>query len=206
MNLQDGERDTKAAKAALILGYTGVGLLWIWRMIHPRSAKPSVGRAETWATRMAGKLEIWAQQAEKADEAPDSVERKAEGKPLQSLSLTTPGDAPLDRLARSAAAEAAGELSGSRIPPFDRKPSSWQSDSPAMLDVLAHQRFESPRLEGWHEPRPGKLPVPTFAPAIMAFGIVMFAMGLATTWYVCLIGSVIFAVAARRWAGELQEE
>jgi hypothetical protein len=31
-------------------------------------------------------------------------------------------------------------------------------------------------------------------------------MGLATVWYVCLVGSLVFAVAAWRWTGELQGE
>lgn len=199
------EQDGKAAKAALGLGYAGLALLWVWRMIHPSSAKAldkQPGKqGATWVAKLTGKLNVWAQRQE---ETADPAAPEAPRKDLPSLSLSTPGYASLDQVARYAAAEA--DLPTEPLPPFDRKPRSWQSDSPAMLEVLAHQRLESPRLEGWNEPRPGKLPVPTFAPAIMAFGIIMFAMGLATTWYVCLVGSLIFTLAAWRWTAELQEE
>ena len=205
------EKDTRAAKAAVALGYAGLGFLWIWRMVHPSSTRPRTKKPDSWAAKVVGMLESWARDAEEAvGEEPPTPALPVQQAPLPSLSLTTPGDAPLDRVARTAAAEreaeAAGAKPGERIQPFDRKPCAWEPGSALVLEVLAQQRLESPRLEGWHEPRPGKLPVPTFAPAIMAFGIVMFAMGLATTWYICAVGSLIFAVAAWRWAGELQEE
>ncbi len=215
MKRPDEKQDGKAAKAALAMGYTGLALLWVWRLIHPSSAKVPSRQEPTWATQTAGKLNAWVQRLEKASETPEPSGRDAKGAAhdgaepggqLESLSLTTPGDASLDRVARYAAADAASGRPTEPLPPFDREPRSWQSDSPMMLEVLAHQHLESPRLEGWNEPRPGKLPLPTFAPAIMAFGIIMFAMGLATTWYVCLVGSLIFAVSAWRWTAELQEE
>jgi hypothetical protein len=116
----------------------------------------------------------------------------------ESLSLSTPADAPLDRLARIAADE-------KRTPPSPRDAFPAQREE-SVEDVLQCQGLESARLPGWGEPKPDRLPVPTYAPAVMAFGIVIFAMGLATIWYVCVVGSLVFAVAAWRWVGELQGE
>ena len=201
-----------AANAALAAGYLGFGLLWVWRLIHPSSAKAPSKSEPAWAAKTAGKLSAWAQRLEEATgtPGPDATDgahhdkQETDGASLPSLSLTTPGYAAFDQIAQYAADEAG--LPTAPLPPFDRKPGPWQANSPLVLEVLAHQRLESPRLEGWNEPRPGKLPLPTFAPAIMAFGIIMFAMGLATTWYVCLVGSLVFAIAAWRWTAELQEE
>jgi hypothetical protein len=85
-------------------------------------------------------------------------------------------------------------------------PQPWTHSSQKVADLLERQSLESARLPGWALPMPDRLPVPTYAPAVMALGIVVFAMGLATTWYVCLVGASVFAVAAWRWAGELQGE
>ncbi|HTU43996.1 MAG TPA: hypothetical protein VMF91_02980 [Bryobacteraceae bacterium] len=117
---------------------------------------------------------------------------------LESLSLSTPGDAPLDRLARIAAHEKREPL-----PPRGKLPPQREE---SVEDVLQCQALESARLPGWSEPKPDRLPIPTFAPAVMALGVVIFAMGLATVWYVCVVGSLVFAVAAWRWGGELQGE
>lgn len=127
---------------------------------------------------------------------------------LESLSLESVGNAPLDHLARTAAAE---EGDGSRIPPevnvqSDGAILNAQATINPEDEVLKHQSLESPLLRGWNAPAPERLPVPTFAPAIMAMGIVVFAMGIVTTWYVGLVGVLIFAVAAWRWVGELQGE
>ncbi|MGH9511837.1 MAG: hypothetical protein ACRD2U_06835 [Terriglobales bacterium] len=114
---------------------------------------------------------------------------------LESLSQKTPGDAPLDRLARAASNGEHGRAT------------SFRGEQTILSgeEVLKTQALESARLPGWNLPRPANLPVPTFAPAIMAMGIVVFAMGLVTTWYVCAAGAMIFAVATWRWVGELQE-
>ena len=133
---------------------------------------------------------------------------------LESLSLSTPGDAPLDRLARRAAREK-WEVRLIRNAPGDRasqalaaelSPHRPQHKEESVAEVLQHQELESDPLPGWSEPRPAKLPVPTYSPAIMALGIVIFALGLATVWYVCTVGAIVFAVAVWRWVGELQGE
>jgi hypothetical protein len=134
--------------------------------------------------------------------------------PLEDLSHDTPGDAPLDRLARRATLEEnipvlfrpGGGVADPKTPLPEGPSHPWTHTSRNVADLLEHQSLESAPLTGWSMPMPERLPVPTYAPAVMALGIVIFAMGLATTWYVCLIGSVVFAIAAWRWAGELQGE
>lgn len=126
--------------------------------------------------------------------------------PLQDLQAAQ-GNQPLDRLAQTAGRDVRKDCLPQNLPQagFEESEQSWSHDSDVVTRVLLYQRLEEPRLKGWVEPRPAKLPVPTFAPAIMAFAIVLFAMGLATTWYVCLAGAIAFAVAAWRWVDELQE-
>jgi hypothetical protein len=97
---------------------------------------------------------------------------------------------PLDRVAR---------LAGRSELPEPLEPSS-------VGEVLEQQSLMSDQLEGWSAAAPERLPIPTYAPAIMALGVVLFAMGLATVWYVCVVGSIVFAIAAWRWTGELQGE
>jgi hypothetical protein len=129
---------------------------------------------------------------------------------LQDLQASQGAEA-LDRLAQTADADfrkrdQRREPSLEKAPPFQKPEHSWSNDDELVARVLRYQRLEEPRLQGWSEPRPTKLPLPTYAPAIMAFSIVLFAMGLATIWYVCVIGAMVFAVAAYRWVDELQEE
>jgi hypothetical protein len=129
---------------------------------------------------------------------------------MEGLSRSTPGDAPLDRISRIAAREQREEpesghskLNIFEPPGCDDPPLANEASVGALLQ---HQSLNSYRLEAWSISEPKRLPVPTYAPAVMAFGIVLFAMGLATTWYVCVAGSLVFAVAAWRWVGELQGE
>ena len=58
----------------------------------------------------------------------------------------------------------------------------------------------------WNEPQPASIPALTYAPATMALGIVIFALGLITRWYVALVGGVIFARAIWMWVGDLTDE
>jgi len=134
----------------------------------------------------------------RARQRPPRREARREQRPdpephLPSLSLSSPGDAPLDRIARLAARNNDLDLPS----PLEHR---------GVADVLEQQSLTSEHLEGWSVPEPARLPIPTYAPAIMAFGIVLFAMGLATVWYVCVAGSLVFAIAAWRWTGEMQGE
>jgi hypothetical protein len=189
-----GERS--AAAVSLIFGYlaiVGVGVCKAMKAEKP----PSNG------AKSAGPGELRGESRNGKNEREEK---------LQSLSLGTPGDAPLDRLARRAAdeereeerVEATGGTRELTRPKPTGPPQAWTRDSPSVAEVLRHQSLESKPLEGWSIPMPERLPVPTFAPAVMALGIIIFAMGLATIWYVCVVGAIVFAIAAWRWTGELQ--
>ena len=56
---------------------------------------------------------------------------------------------------------------------------------------------------GWHVPHPTRLPVPTYAPAMTAFGIVFIALGAVTVWPLSAVGALIFVLAIAKWIGEL---
>jgi hypothetical protein len=56
---------------------------------------------------------------------------------------------------------------------------------------------------GWHVPHPSRLPAPTYAPVMTAFGIVFIALGAVTVWPLSLVGAVIFVLAIAKWIGEL---
>jgi hypothetical protein len=57
--------------------------------------------------------------------------------------------------------------------------------------------------DGWHTPLPAVLPKPTYAPAMIAFGIVFLALGVVTQWPLSVVGAVLFVVALAKWIGEL---
>jgi hypothetical protein len=56
---------------------------------------------------------------------------------------------------------------------------------------------------GWHVPVPSTLPVPTYAPVMIAFGIVFIALGAVTVWPLSIVGAFIFVFALAKWIGEL---
>ena len=56
---------------------------------------------------------------------------------------------------------------------------------------------------GWHVPHPSRLPVPTYAPVMTAFGIVFIALGAVTVWPLSVIGAFIFFAGLGKWIGEL---
>jgi len=58
----------------------------------------------------------------------------------------------------------------------------------------------------WNEPRPHKLPRPTYWPAVLAFGIVLIAWGPVTSIAIALIGIVVSVMAIAGWIGELRHE
>jgi hypothetical protein len=165
------------ARSLAVLAYALPISLAIWRNLRNKSGAPLAKPTATEST------------------STSSAPRQA----LESLSLSTPGNAALDRLVRIAEREQREEYE-------PRHRNTRPADAGSVEDVLQHQSLESSSLEGWSLPEPARLPIPTFAPAVMAFGIVVFAMGLATVWYVCVAGSLVFAIAAWRWVGELQGE
>jgi hypothetical protein len=60
--------------------------------------------------------------------------------------------------------------------------------------------------KGWHAPRPGKIPHPTYAPATVALGIAGLLWGLVTTPIISLIGAVLFGIGLASWIGDLRHE
>lgn len=73
-------------------------------------------------------------------------------------------------------------------------------------DQLRNLPAQFPKTPGWQEAKPDSIPAPTYTPAIMAFGITFFALGLITKWYVAAVGLVVFAISVWLWFGELRHE
>jgi hypothetical protein len=201
MNEERGER---VAKLSLLSAYAATYGVAIWRAFRRRSKDKQVPKEGA----PPEGVPVPAKSLPALPSPPIREER------LNDLSQDTPGDAPLDRLARRAAREEeskvlflpGGGIADPKSPLPDGRSHPWTQNSQEVSDLLEHQSLETRPLTGWSIPMPERLPVPTYAPAVMAFGIVIFAMGLATAWYICLIGSAVFAVAAWRWTGELQGE
>ncbi len=57
---------------------------------------------------------------------------------------------------------------------------------------------------GWHVPEHLELPEPTYWPAVLAFGITLFAWGLVTSYVIIGVGLLVFAVALAGWIGDLR--
>ncbi len=175
---------TMLTTGAIVIGWA------MWRLIR---GKPIFGGLDETLSPSAGE-----------------VHKKELSPLLPSLSKSVPGIAPLDKLARESEEENGTVDFASRVSAQISTRSvttSAEVTSRNHLDeVLAAQSLASARIPGWNQPTPDRLPVPTFAPAIMAMGIVVFAMGIVTTWYVCVVGVMVFAVATWRWVGELQGE
>ena len=191
------------ADSLVVLGYTALIGLGIWRVFRHKGAPHAFDDPAKAATRS----EPAGQQKTSADQVTPSSSQQQK---FESLSLSTPGDAPLDRLAREAAWEEQvnDRPAQSNLKTLDlSEPDDPRTAGDNSVDcLLREQSLSIDRLYGWSVPEPRRLPVPTYAPATMAFGIVVFAMGLATVWYVCVMGSLIFAIAAWRWVAELQGE
>ncbi|MGH9504127.1 MAG: hypothetical protein ACRD20_14845 [Terriglobales bacterium] len=127
---------------------------------------------------------------------------EAESRSLPSLSSNQPNTLPLDRMKHSA--EGGTLVKPESSPATPRRTVISPDNIAPSEEVLRTQSLDAAPLPGWSLPVPNSLPLPTFAPAIMAMGIVFVAMGFVSKWYVGGVGAVIFAVAARRWVEELQ--
>lgn len=106
--------------------------------------------------------------------------------------------------------------SGGAIPP--RSILSQQSTKGRSLgtgdgdqDAVTHVVPEHPRVAsrvelrpGWHVPEHLELPEPTYWPAVLAFGITLFAWGLITSYIIIGVGLLVFAVALAGWIGDLR--
>jgi hypothetical protein len=186
------QEEDKIAKVAVAGGYLSIALLGAWKLLR---GNRSSAKRPAWLLQPHTPSVALPPGAELGDEPPTAPQP-------QDLTPGTPGAAPLDLLARTATEEV--KETGESALEQDWPNAGAPKDAIAL--VLAHQSLESPLIMGWSRPQPTKLPLPTYAPAIMAFGIVLFAMGLATTWYVCVVGAIVFAIAAHRWTAQLQGE
>jgi len=196
------EEKQKAVTTSAVVGwYITVTVAGLWRALRGRGRHGEKKDSVSVLPSRPSELANLPEGAYRGDRSPTEPQ-------LQELQASQ-GGTDFDRLA-GAAADKQNNLQHqevfSTVVPLTRQPLEQSEQREEVACVLRHQSLDSQLLAGWGRSRPDKLPVPTYAPAIMAFGIVLFAMGLATTWYVCFIGAMVFAVAARRWIGELQEE
>lgn len=58
----------------------------------------------------------------------------------------------------------------------------------------------------WAKPLPERLPEPSYAPALLALGIMCLLWGAVTTWIVSGIGAVLAGAACVQWIGALRRE
>ena len=50
-----------------------------------------------------------------------------------------------------------------------------------------------------HRPLPERLPRPSFAPPVLALGLLLLLWGIVTSWIVSVLGLVLIAAAAALW-------
>jgi hypothetical protein len=58
--------------------------------------------------------------------------------------------------------------------------------------------------ENWHKPQPEQAPRPTYAPALMAGGLMFLLWGAATAWVVSLAGLAVVGIASALWIRDLR--
>lgn len=56
------------------------------------------------------------------------------------------------------------------------------------------------------KPRPERLPLPTYTPAIVAAGVVLVAWGAVTTLAIVILGLVLLVVGLAGWFVEIRRE
>jgi hypothetical protein len=59
---------------------------------------------------------------------------------------------------------------------------------------------------GWNTCQPERLPRPTAAPALFAFGVALFAWGLVASFLLVAIGGVVLVYALLHWIGEVRND
>lgn len=57
---------------------------------------------------------------------------------------------------------------------------------------------------GWSLPKPETLPHPTYAPIMLAAGIILLLWGVVTSWMVSLAGLGLLTLALIIWIGALR--
>jgi hypothetical protein len=65
---------------------------------------------------------------------------------------------------------------------------------------------QEPLRPGWFALAPEKLPEPTYWPAAMALGTILFFWGLVSSFILTAVGLVLLAVSLAGWLGELRHD
>ncbi|HKY64108.1 MAG TPA: hypothetical protein VJR29_11890 [bacterium] len=55
----------------------------------------------------------------------------------------------------------------------------------------------------WAEPLPEKIPPPSYAPAVLALGLVLILWGLIAGWMISVVGAFLTVFALSYWIREL---
>ena len=58
----------------------------------------------------------------------------------------------------------------------------------------------------WNTPLPERLARPSYAPPLLAVGLMCLLWGIVTTWIISVIGILIAGVACGRWIGDLRRD
>lgn len=58
----------------------------------------------------------------------------------------------------------------------------------------------------WSDSKPSKLPKPTYAPVSVAFGLMLGAAGVVTSFWVSVAGLIVFVLGLANWIGGLVHE
>ena len=67
-------------------------------------------------------------------------------------------------------------------------------------------RFPSKPAPDWTDSKPAKLPKPTYAPVSVAFGLMLGAAGVVTSFWVSVAGLILFVLGLANWVGGLVHE
>jgi heme/copper-type cytochrome/quinol oxidase subunit 1 len=59
---------------------------------------------------------------------------------------------------------------------------------------------------GWTAYPPERLPAPTGAPALFAFGVTLLAWGVVSSFVVSIIGAAVLLVSLLHWIGEIAHD
>ena len=84
--------------------------------------------------------------------------------------------------------------------------SSKHMTVPAGLGLQPGEPRQQRLAEGWHTPKPERLPKPTYWPAALAFGVTLLAWGPVTSWIVATVGFIVCAISLAGWIGDLRYE
>lgn len=71
---------------------------------------------------------------------------------------------------------------------------------------LETRKSATAESDGWTEPQGAHVPEPTYAPLIMAIGIMCMLWGIVTTPLLSLVGGILFAIAILEWIGAVRYE